>query len=153
MRKILIYIIIITSFSVVYGQENEKFYYHFDEKIFLNKVDNEFAVYLQEPIKNKSGAVINLDEYELVDKIREDLLILILSERQRDELLSFTYVKAITPHFKTNQNMEFIYSNEIVLKPKLGVSTNRVNAVLEKYKSTPSASPAGDADAKTSYVI
>ncbi len=47
----IIFITLLSSLSFIQAQENQVFYYHYDEKIYLDKIENTKVIHFNNTIK------------------------------------------------------------------------------------------------------
>ena len=119
MRKSIVTILLLLVSGISFGQQ--KFYYHFDNKIMVDKLDNQYFVKIYTHNENQKYKVLlnnSLDNFEVIDSLRPDLFILKLSNIEYKNLLSEPSVQSVYPVYKTKQGFSFLCFNEIVVKPQ-----------------------------------
>lgn len=139
MRRVLFPLATVLVFSLVFivitaqkPPENRKFYYAFNEKVFIDKIPNKFAVKFKD--KQKANAL----KFYLMEKIgnekniqsqNETTLIVDLNSTGKNinELLDSKMpdIEIIKPAYKY-QKQEMYYTNEILVEALEGMNINEV---------------------------
>jgi subtilisin family serine protease len=143
MKKLNIFIVFINMFLLLApAKAEEKYYYAFNEKIFLNEVknkiivsfDNTHILNIQDNLQN--NLVIRQMELQnngncyvlTTDKANTKLL--------REDLSKQAGIKYITPIYATNDGCEIGITDEIVIQFKKNVSKQKINEMHKRYNVT-----------------
>lgn len=139
MKKILFSLITILAVSLVFimitaqkPPENRKFYYAFNEKVFIDEVPNKFVVKFKDKEKAnelKSFLIENVGNEKAIQSQNETTVTIDLSsgDKSINEILSSKMmdIELIKPAYKY-QKQEMYYSNEILVEPLEGITINEV---------------------------
>jgi len=70
MKKILIIILLSIGFYFVFAQNDRVFYYHYDKKIFLDKLENTRVIHFNKTIELlRKDSICNI----LIDRIQKTI--------------------------------------------------------------------------------
>ena len=126
--------------SASYGQSQGKYYYAFDEKIFLEEVSDKVVLsfdknYLSEIQTNlKKNSQIRHMELQ----IHNNLYILTTEKTDtktlKENLLKQKGIKSIHPMYITVDGLEMSFTNEIVMQFKENVSQQDIEKIHQKYR-------------------
>ncbi|MBN9349145.1 MAG: S8 family serine peptidase [Chitinophagaceae bacterium] len=139
MRKILFSLTAVLAFSLVFilitaekPPENRKFYYAFNEKIFIDEIPNKFAVKFKDKQKANALKLYLIEKVGNEKKIQsqnETTLIVDLNSTGKNinELLNSKMldIEIIKPAYKY-QKQEMYYTNEILVEPLEGINISDV---------------------------
>jgi subtilisin family serine protease len=135
MKKVTLLIYVLAQIYIAKAQ-SEDFYYYFDTKVYLQKVDNEYTICFEANDSHTTEELLELNNFNIVKKLGENLFFLNLTEGQKTELVNLLPIKSIHPRYLTNQNRNFIYATEIALKIKLGIDNSQVTSLYDDYNLT-----------------
>ncbi len=134
--KRIILLICVLAINYVANAQNEDFYYYFDEKIYLEKVESEYTVLFENGGFNVTEELLISNNYTVTGTQGGSLFFLSLTEGQKTELISLFPVKSIHPRYRVKENRDFIYSNEIVLKVKEGIDIAQIESLYSNHNLT-----------------
>jgi subtilisin family serine protease len=124
-----------------FSQAKEKrYYYAYDEKVYLNEIENKFMVSFQKDDVLNIQSLINTSETEFTN---DSVCIITVDDSRKEEvkktLLQTKGVKSVQPMYTTDGGLEMGITDEFVVKFKSGVSrqqkdewTNKHPAVLKQ---------------------
>ena len=128
------------SFSEMDNEEEsqEKYYYAFNEKIFLDVVANKFVVGFDEQYLLKIQEYLQMKTQIRHIEFSEKYCILIVEESYvktlREEFSKQTGIKSINPmYITTDSGVEMGVTDEIVVQFRENVSQKTINEMYKKY--------------------
>jgi hypothetical protein len=133
---IILSTIVVMSFS---NSNNSKFYYAYNEKVYLNELNNKLIVrYMQNKRSDKEN--ISLKQ-ELASKPmlwKDDSTYIIMIEKTekeslKDKILNQTDVKSCNPLYAINTGLEMGVTDEFLVKFNKGVSQTEIDKLHKKY--------------------
>jgi len=116
-------------------QAQEKYYYAFEEKIFLNKVVNKFVICFDNQYLAEIKA--NLQEHNVKFIANSCCILTMESDLQTVKafLSKQVGIKSINPmYITTDYGSEMIIPDEIVVQFKRGVSQQDIETIHQKYQ-------------------
>jgi subtilisin family serine protease len=120
-----------------FSQSKERrYYYAFEEKIYLNEVDNKLIASLQKEHAVDIKTLINGAGTEW----QSDSICIIttdnsLKEVLKESLLQAEGIKSVQPLYATDDGMEIGITDEFVVKFKTGVTQEQKDALSQKYRA------------------
>jgi subtilisin family serine protease len=131
--SLLCALISIESFSQTGGK---RYYYAFDEKIFLDSVENKMVISFQ---SNNVTVIQTLTASTETEWQNDSIYIVTVANSQmeafKDDLLQLGGIKSVQPMFAVD-GMEMGVTNEIVMKFHNGVSQQEIDSLHAMYQAS-----------------
>jgi subtilisin family serine protease len=112
----------------------EKYYYAYDEKMYLNEIENKFMVGFKKDDIANIKSLINTVEVEFTN---DSICILTLDNLQTKELrktlLQTNGVKSVQPMYVTDDGLEMGMTDEFVVKFKSDISRQQKDEWIKKH--------------------
>jgi subtilisin family serine protease len=131
MKKHIITLTLILTLARLDAVAQEtKYYYYFDQKIFLEEIVDSYIITIDVESKNKNSSY-QLEQYENREKIGLGAYLIKLSKKEANDLRYSIGVIQVMPAYKTMRKDNVFCSNHIVLKKKNGASVNEVQKIFK----------------------
>ncbi|MDR0206918.1 MAG: hypothetical protein LBI45_06645, partial [Bacteroidales bacterium] len=136
-KKLLIVSLLIALVSIEsFSQTGEKrYYYSFNEKIFINEVENKMVICFQ---KDKAAEVKTLINSKKIESQNDHVYIVNVENDQKEtlkrDLLQIEGVKSVYPMYATADGAELGTTDEIVMRFNKDVSQQQIDELHRKYQ-------------------
>ncbi|MDR0567437.1 MAG: S8 family serine peptidase, partial [Prevotellaceae bacterium] len=132
---ITIFLLYILIPAESFSQAKEKrYYYAYDEKVYLNEIENKFIVSFQKDNIANIKSLINTAETEFTS---DSICIITVDYSQKEgvkkTLLQTKGVKSVQPMYANDGGSEMGITDEFVVKYKAGVSQKQKDEWLKKH--------------------
>lgn len=143
MKKVNIFIVFICIFLLLtkYSQAQEKFYYAFEEKIFLNEVADKFVVsfdkqyFLNIQENLRTNTKIKHIEFQKENNYCILTMESVYMKTERESFSKQVGIKSINPmYIIVNGGLEIGITDEIVVQFKDNASAQAINEMNKKYR-------------------